>query len=109
MSAKYNIVIDQGSDYNLKLTLSQGGAGLSLVGYAVRGQIRSTVNSNTVAATFTPSVIDDTIGVFMVSLDAVTTAGMTAGHYVYDIELHKTPYVTRILEGTVLLKPEVTR
>lgn len=109
MSAKYNMVIDQGSDYDLKLSLSQGGAGLSLVGYTVRGQIRSTISSSTVAATFTPSVIDDTTGIFMVSLSAATTAAMTAGQYVYDIELHKAPYVTRILEGTILLKPEVTR
>jgi hypothetical protein len=109
MSAKYNMVIDQGSDYDLKLSLSQGGAGLSLVGYVVRGQIRSTIASSTVAATFTPSVIDDTTGIFMISLSAATTAAMTAGQYVYDIELYKAPYVTRILEGTILLKPEVTR
>lgn len=107
MSAKYDIIVDQGSDYNLKLTLSQNGVGLSLVGYQVRGKIKQTYSSAT-SVSFTTSVVDDTIGEFLVSLPASTTTSMAAGKYLYDIELYKTPYVTRILEGTLLVKPEVT-
>ena len=107
MSAKYNIVIDQGSDYNLKLTLSQDSVGLDLTGYAIRGKIKQNFTSAT-SVSFSATTIDATIGEFMVELTASTTAAMSAGKYVYDIEIYKDPYVTRILEGSLLITPEVT-
>lgn len=109
MSAKHKIVVDQGSDYNLKLTLSQDSVGLPLTGYNIRGHIRPSIGSSTLSASFVGTVIDDTIGEFLISLPASTTTAMTPGLFYYDIEIYNSPYITRILEGTLLVHPEVTR
>jgi hypothetical protein len=109
-AAKHNIVVDQGSDYNLKLTLKQNDVNMTnLVGYTVRSQVRTTKTASTVAATFTGSVIDDTKGIFMITLPAATTATMVPGNYYYDVEIYKGAYVTRLVEGKLTLTAEVTR
>lgn len=109
MSTKYNITLDQGSDYILDLNLSRAGIELDLTGYAIRGQIRPTITSSTLSASFTGTVVDASLGQFQISLSAATTAAMTHGMYYYDVEIYKSPYVTRLLEGTLLVRPEVTR
>lgn len=109
MAAKYNITIDQGSDYALALDLTQDGVALTnLTGYAVRGQIRATYYSTTYNS-FTGTVVDDATGRFKISLAASVSAAMAPGIYYYDVEIYKDTYVTRLLQGTVCIVPEVTR
>ena len=44
-------------------------------------------------------------------LSASTTTSMTAGRYVYDLEIHTASdaIVKRLIEGSVTINPEVTR
>jgi len=110
MAAYHNLVIDQGSDYNLKFTLKQNNINLTtLTGYSIRSQIRQTKTATTVTASFTGTVVDDAQGIFLISLPAVTSASITAGEYYYDVELYKDTLVTRILEGKIRITQEVTR
>jgi hypothetical protein len=109
MAAKYDITIDQGSEYVLNMTLTQYGEGLSLAGYTVRGQIRPTITSNTLTASFTGEALNDAEGSFRISLTAAQTAVIPPGVYFYDIEIYLTTSITRLMEGKVLVRPEVTR
>ena len=49
-------------------------------------------------------------GVITLSLTATETAALTAGRYVYDLEMVSSGgQVTRLLEGICTVTPEVTR
>jgi len=109
-AAKHNLIIDQGSDFSLKITLKQNNINLTtLTGYTLRSQIRTSKTAPAIAASFTGTAIDDTKGIFMISLTAAASAAMTPGTYYYDVEIYKGAYVTRLLEGKVTITPEVTR
>lgn len=110
MSApKYNIVLDQGSDYTLNFDFERNGAPLVLTGYAIRGHIRPTKSSTTLTASFTGTTVDASIGSFKISLLAATSAALAAGLYHYDIEIYYGTLVSRVLQGTLQITQEVTR
>jgi hypothetical protein len=50
-------------------------------------------------------------GVLVLSMNTTVTGTITAGRYVYDIELKSTANneITRIIEGIVTVTPQVTR
>jgi hypothetical protein len=51
-----------------------------------------------------------TAGTITLEIDAVTTAGLVAGRGVWDLEVVFSPTdVTRLLEGSCTITPEVTR
>lgn len=107
MATYSNLFIDQGSDFSSTTTLTQA----SLTGYSARGQIRKTYASSTVTATFVAS-LDTSTKIITFSLPAATTATLSSGRYVYDIEIFNTDSpekVTRVLEGQVEVTPGVTR
>jgi hypothetical protein len=64
-----------------------------------------------VAASFTVNVINAANGTMKMELSSSTTAGIAAGRYVYDLEIHTSGDATvkRIIQGSVTLNPEVTR
>jgi microcompartment protein CcmL/EutN len=50
------------------------------------------------------------LGTVRLKVDAATTAALTAGDYVYDLEITApNGDVTRLVEGKFKVKPEVTR
>ena len=53
----------------------------------------------------------NSIGIIAMSMTANTTGTLTAGRYVYDIELTATANgnVTRMIEGIVTVTPQVTK
>lgn len=107
-SAKHNLIIDQGSDFNMKLTFRQDGVNMDLTGYNVRAQIRQTKTSPAVTVSFTGLVVDAPNGVFMISLPASVSSSINPGNYFYDVEIYGAS-ITRVLEGKVTITPEVTR
>lgn len=107
-AAKHNLIIDQGSDFNMKMTFRQNEVGMDLTGFNIRAQIRKTKLSSTVTASFNTYIVDAVNGVFMISLPASTSTNIVAGIYVYDVEIYGNS-VTRVLEGKVTITPEVTR
>jgi hypothetical protein len=110
MSAgKYDIRVDQGSDFSLQLTVQESGSAKNLTGFSVRGQVRSTKDSSTVTASFTTAVTNAAAGICTISLPFATTTNMAVGQYFYDIEVFTGSTVQRLIEGLVTVSPEVTR
>ena len=111
-AAVYNLVIDQGSDFAINLTIKELGAIKDLSGYSARAQMRSSRTSTTVAATFTCTVVlPVTSGVVKMALPNATSSALAPGRYFYDLEIHTSAdaVVRRLIQGEVTLNPEVTR
>ena len=110
-AATYDLVIDQGSDFAIDLTITEGGTAKNLTGYSGRAQIRSSHSSSSAAASFTVNVVNAANGTMKMELSSSTTTSMTAGRYVYDLEIHTSGDATvkRLIQGSVTLNPEVTR
>ena len=110
-AAAYNLTIDQGSDFALDLVVKEDNAIKDLTGYAARAQMRSTKGSSMLAATFTCTVPSATGGEVKMQLMNDTSSAISAGKYYYDLEIYTSNdvIVSRLMEGTVILTPEVTR
>jgi len=106
----YNFTIEQGTTFSRVLTLQENGSAMNLTGYSVASQMRSTHNSSTVVATFSGSVTNASSGQITLSLTNSQTSAIEEAIYVYDVEITSgAGAVTRILEGTITVTPEVTR
>jgi len=116
----YNFTIEQGTTVVKQFTYKDASAEVvDLKGYDVRMQIRDTVASSTVIDTFTTSsgmsIIASTpsteSGTIQLRIEAGSSSLYTFTTAVYDIEIEHTgsSTVTRLLQGTIKLSPEVTR
>ena len=110
-AGKYNISIDQGSDYATDITISDSGTVKNLTGYSARAQLRSTIASDTLEASFVCPIADPTTGVVNISMTNAVSKLLNPQTYVYDLEIHTAAdaFVQKILYGTVKVAPEVTR
>ena len=110
-AARYDLVIDQGSDFAIEFTVSESGTVKNLTGYSARAQIRPTKSSNTLTGTFTCAVPTGTDGKVTLALTNATSNSITAGTYQYDLEIHTATdaAVTKLLYGQVTLNQGVTR
>ncbi len=110
-AARYNLVIDQGSDFAINFTVKEDGSAKDLTGYSARAQMRTSKTSTSIAATFTCSIPNASSGTVTMSLANAVSSAVTAGTYVYDLEIFtaNNTSVTRLLQGSVDLTQEVTR
>jgi len=111
MSAgKYDITIEQGSDFSLQLTVQESGAAKNLTGYSIRGQMRSSVDATAIAASFTGTIADPaSSGVITISLPYTTTDDISPGMYLYDVELYNSGSVQKLIKGSATVLGEVTK
>jgi len=105
-----NLFVDQGADYSNIITVgTTTGSVLNLTGYTVKSQMRKSYGSTT-AYDFTASVYDAAAGKVRLQLTAAYASSIPAGRYLYDIEITSSiGSKTRILEGTVIVTPEITK
>lgn len=112
MAAKANILIDQGTTFSTSVTVSAAnGSVLSLAGYTAAAQLRKSYQA-TNATPFTVAIgANSELGQLTMSMAANTTQTLTAGRYVYDLEIYSSgnTTVTRVVEGIVTVSPGVTR
>lgn len=111
-AARYNLTIDQGSDFLQILTLKDStGTVRNLTGYQTRGSFRPHFESTTSYNLTTGVTNPGTAGKITLSLSAVQNRDIPAGTYVYDLEMFNTATgsVERILNGKLTLTREVTR
>ena len=110
MAALSNIYIDQGSDFQTVISLTDSNSdALNLTGYTALAQIRKTHGSSTIAATFGTTLTTNTGQVTLTLTDTVTAA-MGSGRYVYDVLLTDgSGDKTRVLEGQAILTPGVSK
>jgi hypothetical protein len=86
------------------------GVAYDLTGMQAKGQIRRSYYSANATATFIVSIPSPTEGGIILNLAANTTANIAAGRYVYDVAIKDSSNtITRVLEGTVSVLPQVTR
>ena len=109
MATKANLVIDQGATYSTSITITDNqGDPVDLTLYSGAAQIRKHYTSSSYTA-FTVS-LGGTSGSITLSLSANATANLTAGRYLYDVELtDNSGDVSRIFEGIVTVNPNITR
>jgi hypothetical protein len=109
MAIKANLVIDQGTDYSTTINLADNNDDpIDLEGYIGRAQIRKYYTSLT-AYDFQVDVLPSTSQVTL-SMSANTTSQISAGRYVYDINLiDENGIISRILEGLVTITPSATK
>lgn len=106
----YNFTLDQGSTFSRQLTVQDNNTAMDLTGYTGRMQMRSTHDSDTIALSFTVTVANAEQGKLNITASATTTAALTEGIYVYDLEIESSAgTVTRLMEGNITVTPEVTR
>lgn len=109
-----NFTIEQGATFNLLLTWEIDSVPVNLTGYTACLQARVDVEDSEVILSLTTSNGGITLGgsAGTISLDqsATQTALLPSGTYVYDLELiASNSAVTRLVQGELLISPEVTR
>lgn len=116
MAATHYLTIEQGTTWSQSVLWKTGtpAAAVNLASYTARMQLRSTAASATVVLSLTTEnsriALGGALGTITLSLTATETAAISAGRYVYDLELVSAGgQVTRLMEGTVTITPEVTR
>jgi hypothetical protein len=110
MASISNLFVDQGSDFEITLSLTDSvDDALNLTGASFLGQVRKSHGSNTIKATFT-TTNDGTGGNLTVKLTDVQTAALESGRYVYDIiQTASDGLKTRLIEGQLIVTPSVSR
>jgi hypothetical protein len=109
MSGKYNIVADQGATFNLNFTVKTDDVPWNLTGYTFAMQVRRSTNDANTLLNLTSATMNS-VGEVSITVSATTMNGVSAGRWVYDIELTSSGgEVTRILEGRFIVKAQVTQ
>jgi outer membrane protein assembly factor BamB len=105
-----NLYVEAGATFQRSLVYTNDDGSLfDLTGYTGQLQVRETVSSATAKLTVTPSINVETATISW-SFTATQTSTLTASSYVYALELYGPDnYVIRLLEGSVVVSPEVVR
>lgn len=108
MAQKQNITLDQGATFSTSFLFQDtNGDPIDYSTYTANSQMRKSYSSST-AYDFTVAMVSN--GQVTLSMTANTTNSITAGRYVYDVEV-QSPAGSRIrlVEGIVTVTPQVTR
>ena len=125
MAGVYHLNINQGETYKESFQWLQGGGRtpiegepVNLIGYVGRCQIRSNAQNPGIIATVPVDIFNPEEGRFSIGLSAAQTEMLPAtgkhfadtDKYVYDVEFaNQSGMVYRLLNGFVIVSPEVTR
>ena len=111
MAAYVEITIEQGANLTSTVTVSdtQGDA-INLSTYSASAQLRKSYYSSK-ANTLSAIITGNANGQITLSMTAANTANLTPGRYVYDLKITNSVdnSVTRVVEGTAVVLPSVTR
>jgi len=111
LAAYVELTIEQGANLNSTVTVNdtQGDA-VNLYYYTASSQLRKSYYS-TSANTMSAIVTGNANGEITLSMTATNTALLTPGRYVYDLTIRNTldNSVSRVVEGTAVVLPSVTR
>jgi len=119
-AGKYNITVEQGSTFDLKLLYQDSnGNPADLTGYSAKMQIRPDYADYTATTYLTLSssldvdgsglTITPISGSISIFISATKTDAFQFNDALYDLELYSNDLVLRLLEGKVRVKKSVTR
>ena len=106
-----NFSIDQGADFSKNFTVTtDGSTAYDISDLTLQAQMRKSYDSSSAAATFTASVVTGSSGIYKLVLSNSTTADITAGRYVYDVELILADStIEKVNYGIITVNPEATK
>ena len=112
--AQADLCLPQGQTLSQAFRYKQDDAVVNLSGYIGRAMFRDTPDSATVALSLTSAnggvVISAAGGLVTLSASAASMSAITAGRYVYDVEIESASgVVKRLVEGVAKVSREVTR
>lgn len=113
--APHNFVIPAGASWSQLINWKTGTppVAVNTTNFSARMQLRASHSSAAVAVELTAANSRITLtntGNITLSLSPTVTSAIAAGKYVYDLEMISSGgQVTRLLEGTITVTPEVTR
>lgn len=110
----YHILTDGGATFSRQLTWKdETGTPVNLTSYTARMQLRTAVQNDSMVLELSTSNGRISLGGSAGTIDlTITAADMTTlvpTKYVYDLELINGTVVTRLVQGTFTVRPEVTR
>jgi hypothetical protein len=111
-----DLEVKQGATYQLDLYyVTSAGTAIDLSGYTARMTLRADFEATTALLSLTSSpaaglVVTGASGLVTVTITNTQTAALTAGPFVYDLEIVSAGgVVTRMAEGVGVISREVTR
>ena len=111
MAAYLEISIEQGANLTSIVTVNDAqGDAVNLTTYSASSQLRKSYYSSS-ANTLTATVTGNANGQITLTMTAANTALLTPGRYVYDLVITNSTdnSKTRVIEGTAIVLPSVTR
>lgn len=110
----FNFTYPQGTDYPLVITVNdENMEPVDLSSSTFEGQAREAYSSGSVLFSFSFTILDQVTDkgkvVAKINNTAITTVLSSNKNAVYDIEMTSMGQKTRILEGKIIITPEVTR
>jgi hypothetical protein len=111
MAAWTELFIEQGATFNniIYLTDDISNANINLASYVVRSQIRRHPEAANATADIQCVITDNANGIIAMSMNAATTSTIKKGRYFFDVEMEGGGIVTRILQGIVVVDPQITK
>ena len=106
-----NFSIDQGADFSKTFTVTtDGSTAYDISGLTLQAQMRKSYDSSSATATFTATVVSGSAGTYKLTLSNSTTANITSGRYVYDVELILADStIEKVHYGLITVHPEATK
>ncbi|MCM8766981.1 MAG: hypothetical protein NC901_02840 [Candidatus Omnitrophica bacterium] len=106
---KVYFIADQGATWSLYIKLTDSNNNpIDLTNYQIRSHMKKKYSDKNPIAIFQCYIINPLQGTFMLYLDKNITKNISKGNYVMDVEIESNGKVTRILEGSIQVTPEVT-
>lgn len=110
----YNIVCDQGSTLSRVITWkNSSGTPINLTSYTARMQVRDGYSATSSLLSLTTEnggiTLGGALGTITLVASATDTAALTPDQYVYDLEMITGSTVTRLVQGSFTVTPEVTK
>ena len=112
MAAIANLTIDQGATFSSDVTVKDSNNNaFNLTGYTASAKMAKGFQSTKTRTSITCTIqAPATNGLVTLSLTADQTTALDDGRYVYDLEILQTSSstVTRVIEGIITVRPQVT-
>jgi len=115
MAGAHDLLLEQGATFSRSITWKdEDGAPINITGYSARLQVRKDASSPTTVLEMTTTngriSITGPSGILNLTVAASDTEDLPPGSYLYDLELESPGgVVTRLLEGSLSISPEVSR
>jgi hypothetical protein len=112
-AATHDVIIDQGADWRVDVVYKDPtGVPINLTNYTAQLQLRTSYEAASASLNLTSSsgiTITANSGRLAIHATATQTGALVAGDYVYDLEITSSGFVTRLIQGRAIVRPQVTR